>query len=43
MPGVKLESVHPRHIIVNRSGVAERINLEEKSGDRQLLPQSGAS
>lgn len=43
MSGVKLESVHPRHIIVNRSGVAERINLEEKGGGGQLLSQPGAS
>jgi len=32
MPGVKLESVHPDHVIVVRNGVLERVNLEERAG-----------
>jgi len=37
VPGVTLESVHPRHIIVRRAGVSERINLEGKA-DTALFP-----
>jgi len=31
MPGVKLESVHATHVLVNRNGMVERVNLEERS------------
>ena len=29
-PGVMLESVHPRHVVVRRDGALERVNLEER-------------
>lgn len=31
MPGVKLESVHATYVLVNRNGMLERVNLEERS------------
>lgn len=31
MPGITLESVHPTHVLVNRNGMLERVNLEERS------------
>jgi general secretion pathway protein C len=31
MPGVKLDSVHATHVLVNRNGMLERVNLEERS------------
>ncbi len=30
MPGVKLDSVHTSHVLVNRNGTIERVNLEER-------------
>lgn len=30
MPGVKLDSVHASHVLVNRNGAIERVNLEER-------------
>lgn len=30
MPGVKLDSVHASHVLVNRNGNIERVNLEER-------------
>src|SRR5262245_64851406 len=30
VPGVVLESVHPRHVLLRRGGALERVNLEER-------------
>jgi len=37
-PGVALDSVHPRHIVLKHNGIFERVNLEE----RPLLAQTAA-
>ncbi len=31
VPGVTLESVHPRHVVLRRGGALERVNLEERT------------
>ncbi len=31
VPGVTLESVHPRHVVLRRAGALERVNLEERA------------
>jgi general secretion pathway protein C len=38
-PGVALESVHPRHIVLKRNGVFERVNLEERPLLAQAAPR----
>jgi len=38
VPGVVLESVHPRHVLLRRAGALERVNLEE----RQQVAVAGA-
>lgn len=41
-PGVALESVHARHIVVKRNGVFERVNLEERPVLAQAVPRPAA-
>ena len=41
-PGVALESVHPRHIVLKRNGVFERVNLEERPVLAQASPRPAA-
>jgi general secretion pathway protein C len=36
VPGVVLESVHARHVVLRRNGVAERLNLEEWPAGAQV-------
>jgi general secretion pathway protein C len=47
VPGVLLESVHPRHIVLRRNGALERVNLEERMVVAQAptttLPRSPAA
>jgi general secretion pathway protein C len=38
-PGVALESVHARHIVLKRNGVFERVNLEERPILAQAAPR----
>jgi general secretion pathway protein C len=38
-PGVALESVHARHIVLKRNGVFERVNLEERPLLAQAAPR----
>lgn len=38
-PGVALESVHARHIVLRRNGVFERVNLEERAVLAQAVPR----
>jgi type II secretory pathway component PulC len=41
-PGVALESVHARHIVLKRNGVFERVNLEERPLLAQAAPRPAA-
>ena len=41
-PGVALESVHARHIVLKRNGVFERVNLEERPVLAQASPRPAA-
>ena len=38
VPGVVLESVHAQHVVLRRNGVAERVNLEERTVVAQAAP-----
>jgi general secretion pathway protein C len=39
VPGVALESVHAKHIVLKRNGVFERVNLEERPVLAQAAPR----